>query len=154
MHDHEHGQTNEVIEVSGAAYGNQGLMKDNLIVQKDQGAQLIENLFKEDEDLKLKLASQYDMLSYVGSEIDEVKMDHLTFFKIFHQLPSIEDAIRFDHVVELDTKQQALLKPIGLGEDNLLTAQSLQNNTFVIKTLAFAEQLRQDLHEVIIESKR
>jgi hypothetical protein len=24
------------------------------------------------------------MLSYVGSDIDEVKMDHLTFFKIFH----------------------------------------------------------------------
>lgn len=32
----------------------------------------------------MKLATQYDMLSYVGSEIDEVKMDHLTFFKIYN----------------------------------------------------------------------
>jgi len=44
----------------------------------------------------MRLASQYDMLSYVGSEIDEVKMDHLTFFKIFHQLPAIEENLRFD----------------------------------------------------------
>lgn len=81
-------------------------MKDNLIVQKtkDQGSQIIENLFQEDQELKLKLASQYDMLSYVGSDIDEVKMDHLTFFRIFHQLPSIEENIRFDHAIELDTK--------------------------------------------------
>ena len=33
----------------------------------------------------MKLATQYDMLSYVGSEIDEVKMDHLTFFKLFNK---------------------------------------------------------------------
>ncbi len=45
---------------------------------------MLDSLFQEDQDLKLKLASQYDMLSYVGSDIDEVKMDHLTFFKIFH----------------------------------------------------------------------
>jgi len=25
------------------------------------------------------------MLSFVGSEIDEIKMDHLTFFKIFNK---------------------------------------------------------------------
>jgi hypothetical protein len=86
------------------------------------------------------------MLSYVGSDIDEVKMDHLTFFKIFHQLPQIEETIRFDHAIELDTKQQALLRPIGLGEDNLLGAASLPNNTWTIKTLAFADQLRKDLH--------
>ncbi len=51
------------------------------------------------------MASQYDMLSYVvGSDFDEVKMDHLTFFKIFHQLQSLEDNIKFDDVVEKDWK--------------------------------------------------
>ena len=44
------------------------------------------------------------MLSYVGSEIDEVKMDQLTFFRIFHHLPQLEETIRFDHAIELDTK--------------------------------------------------
>jgi hypothetical protein len=44
------------------------------------------------------------MLSYVGSEIDEVKMDQLTFFRIFHHLPQIEETLRFDQVIELDTK--------------------------------------------------
>lgn len=52
----------------------------------------------------MRLASQYDMLSYVGSDIDEVKMDHLTFFKIFHSLPALEENLRFDHVTELDIK--------------------------------------------------
>ena len=44
----------------------------------------------------MKLATQYDMLSYVGSDIDEVKMDHLTFFKIFHSLNRVEETIRYD----------------------------------------------------------
>jgi hypothetical protein len=60
----------------------------------------------------MRLASQYDMLSYVGSDIDEVKMDHLTFFKIFHSLPALEENLRFDHVTELDIKQQAILMPV------------------------------------------
>jgi hypothetical protein len=94
------------------------------------------------------------MLSYVGSEIDEVKMDHLTFFKVFHQLPGIEETIRFDHTIELDTKQQALLKPIGFGEENLMLATSLANNSWILKTLAFSDQLRKDLHELVQESVR
>lgn len=65
----------------------------------------IENMFKEDEELKVRLASQYDMLSYVGSEIDEVKMDHYTFFRIFHSLPALEDNLRYDQAIELDVKQ-------------------------------------------------
>lgn len=52
----------------------------------------------------MRLASQYDMLSYVGSDIDEVKMDHLTFFKIFHSLPAIEESMRYDQAIELDIK--------------------------------------------------
>ena len=60
------------------------------------------------------------MLSYVGSDIDEVKMDHLTFFKIFHSLNAVEDALRFDHVTELDINQQSILMPVSHGEENLL----------------------------------
>jgi hypothetical protein len=52
----------------------------------------------------MKLATQYDMLSYVGSDIDEVKMDHLTFFKIFHSLSSVEETVRFDQSIETDLK--------------------------------------------------
>jgi hypothetical protein len=88
-------------------------MKDELLKNTQNkivgNTDKIESLFKEDEDYKLKLASQYDMLSYVGSEIDEVKMDHLTFFKIFHQLSGIEETMRYDHLVELDLKQKHLL---------------------------------------------
>ena len=65
---------------------------------------VIEALFDEDQDLKMKLATQYDMLSYVGSDIDEVKMDHLTFFKIFHSLSSVEETVRFDQSIETDLK--------------------------------------------------
>lgn len=79
------------------------------------------------------------MLSYVGSEIDELKMDHLTFFKIFHQLPQFEEKVRFDHIVELDTKQQALLQPIGFGGENLLGTHYYPNKILTVKSLAFAE---------------
>lgn len=68
----------------------------------------------------MRLASQYDMLSYVGSDIDEVKMDHYTFFRLFHSLAAIEETIRFDQVVELDANQQALIMPISANDDNLL----------------------------------
>ena len=37
------------------------------------------------------MASEYDMLSFVGSDIDEVKMDHLTFFKIYHTVSSKDE---------------------------------------------------------------
>jgi hypothetical protein len=63
---------------------------------------MLEDLFSEDQEYKMKLASQYDMLSYVGSDIDEVKMDHLTFFQIYHSLSTLEDTIRFDLQVEYD----------------------------------------------------
>ena len=53
------------------------------------------------------------MLSYVGSDIDEVKMDHLIFFKIFHKLPSNEETLRYDQIIELDVKQQALLMSVS-----------------------------------------
>lgn len=73
-----------------------GLIRDTVTVgnvldeggQKDELSQrweMIEKLFSEDQEYKMKLANQYDMLSYVGSEIDEVKMDHLTFVKIYNQ---------------------------------------------------------------------
>lgn len=60
------------------------------------------------------------MLTNVGNNIDDVNMDHLTFFKIFHSLPALEDSLRFDHVVELDIKQQAILMPVTYGDENLL----------------------------------
>lgn len=56
---------------------------------------------KEDQDLKIKMANEYDMLSFVGSDIDEVKMDHLTFFKIFHQGQLLEDQ-PLDYIFETD----------------------------------------------------
>lgn len=85
-----------------------------------QKIEQIDSLFKEDAELKMRLASQYDMLSYVGSEIDEVKMDHYTFFRIFHSLPALEEAARFDLATELDTAQQALLLPVSHNNENLL----------------------------------
>ena len=48
------------------------------------------------------MASQYDMLSYVGSEIDEIKMDHLSFFKLFHQAMNSEESNEFDRFLEID----------------------------------------------------
>jgi hypothetical protein len=85
-----------------------------------QKIEQIESIFKEDEELKMRLASQYDMLSYVGSEIDEVKMDHYTFFRIFHSLPALEEALRYDQVTELDTNQKALFLPVSAQNENLL----------------------------------
>jgi len=85
-----------------------------------KGEQQIESIFKEDEELKVRLASQYDMLSYVGSEIDEVKMDHYTFFRIFHSLNALEDNLRYDHATELDAKHQSLLLPVSSQGENLL----------------------------------
>ena len=83
-------------------------------MSKQQQETQLDSLFQEDEDYKQKMASQYDMLSYVvGSDFDEVKMDHLTFFKIFHQLQSREDSIRFDEIVEKDWKQAAILMPVS-----------------------------------------
>ena len=65
----------------------------------------------------MKLATQYDMLSYVGSEIDEVKMDHLTFFKIYNQLwnplwlpESFE--YKLEQMLEIDQDIQSLLTNI------------------------------------------
>lgn len=130
-------------------------MRDDLIHHNSNTKNdRIESLFQEDEDYKLKLASQYDMLSYVGSEIDEVKMDHLTFFKIFHRLPGIEESMRYDLLVEQDRKQKHFLAPVSKDDDNLLGAQSLVNNTGILKTLAISDQLRKDLHELIKETLR
>lgn len=36
----------------------------------------------------------------------------------------------------------------------MLLASSLNNNSWTIKTLAFADQLRKDLHELVLESTR
>jgi hypothetical protein len=79
------------------------------------------------------------MLSYVGSEIDEMKMDHLTFFKIYHTLQSHEDNIRYDQLVSLDIKQQALLMPVSAGQENLLGISNLYNSTGVVKALALLD---------------
>lgn len=93
-------------------------MRDNLLdtpfVEKIPASErqpqiLIDKLFSEDQDYKMKLASQYDMLSYVGSEIDEVKMDHLSFFKLYHLLQNAEESISYNLTVEFDKKQHALL---------------------------------------------
>ncbi len=60
----------------------------------------------------MKLASQYDMLSFVGSDIDEVKMDHLSFFKLYHLSQDSEKTQNYNLCVEYDQKQNALLQPI------------------------------------------
>ena len=53
------------------------------------------------------------MLSDVGSEIDEVKMDHLTFFKVFHSLAGGEERMRFERVVEMDVGVQGVMKTVS-----------------------------------------
>jgi len=45
-------------------------------------------------------------------------------------------------LTELDTKQQALLIPIGNGDDTLLGISTLNNNTGVLKALALTEEVR------------
>ena len=133
-------------------------MKDSLTARATSGGEnvgpreAVEKLFSEDQDYKMKLASQYDMLSYVGSDIDEVRMDHLTFFKIFHSLGQLESKIRYDQVVELDTAQKSLLMPLGRNNDNLLGQSTLERNIGVLKTLADSEQFREDFKLLVSES--
>lgn len=66
----------------------QGLLKESMMGDKTEGAIIdqedkikkLNSIFKDDEEYKMKMATEHDMLSYVGSEIDEVKMDHLSFY--------------------------------------------------------------------------
>lgn len=93
------------IHIDSKASDGQGV---NTIKGLDNSS-TIESLFKEDQEYKMKLASQYDMLSYVGSDIDDVKMDHLTFFKIFHSMADWEAKVEMDKLIEYDTNFAALL---------------------------------------------
>lgn len=84
----------------------------------------LDSLFNEDQDYKMKLASQYDMLSYVGSDIDEVKMDHLSFFRLFHELQTYEDSIRMEQQLEFDPWVKSLLLPLDQTNFGLLGTPS------------------------------
>ena len=97
------------------------------------------------------MASQYDLLSFVGSDIDEVKMDHLTFFKVFHQLGGLEEALRYDLVLEHDPNQSALLLPVSHNEENLLGIMNTQNNTAAMRAFAYVEQMRSELKQLTAE---
>ncbi len=100
----------------------------------------------------MRLASQYDMFTYVGSDIDEVKMDHLTFFKIFHSLTSNEEKIRFDRIVEYDHKLASALFSYNQKDENLLGEGYLINNNQILRSLAFASQLQTEFHALLKES--
>lgn len=52
------------------------------------------------------------MLSYVGSDIDEVKMDHLSFFRLFHELQGFEDAIKMEQQLEYDPWVKSMILPL------------------------------------------
>lgn len=143
-----------------------GLMRDDLLMKdnsqqdgdkKDQ-VDIIEKLFSEDQEYKMKLANQYDMLSFVGSDIDEVKMDHLTFFKIFHQKWGVADQgngdLPFDFILEKDTRLSSLLDPyegnkVPLG---LLGFSVPCNQINHVKCLAFCDELRQNFRDLFAES--
>jgi hypothetical protein len=45
-----------------------------------------------------------------------------------------------------------MLFPIGKNDDNLLGCSSLVNNTGLVKTLAFSDQLSKDLHSLVKEA--
>jgi hypothetical protein len=62
--------------------------------------------------------------------------------------------MRYDLLLEIDLKQKHLLYPVSQNDENLLGAQSLVNNTGVIKTLAVTDQLRKELHELVRETLR
>lgn len=95
--------------------------------EKKQSA--LDSLFNEDQDYKMKLASQYDMLSYVGSDIDEVKMDHLSFFRLFHELTGYEEAIKMEQQLEYDPWVKSLTLPIDPNGFGLLGIPSHLSNT-------------------------
>lgn len=107
------------------------ILLDNLGVTKAAQTKeelLIEELFNEDQDYKLKLATQYDMLSYVGSDIDEVKMDHLTFFKLYNKhwganydgnKEDLLENLELNNVLEHDSQKDALLEDIDTGLDGI-----------------------------------
>lgn len=146
---------------SAGGAASHGIMKDTLLREAGQQNQVvvsatdnykIDKLFQEDEDYKLRMASQYDMLSYVGSDIDEVKMDHFTFFKIFHSLPKLEENLRFDQVIELDSKQSSLLLPVSHNEENLLGINNVYNSTGPMRGLAYMEQMRTELKHLVGEA--
>ena len=56
------------------------------------------------------MASQY---TEMFQDIDEVKMDHLTFFRIFHSLSQFEEQTRFDTAVEWDVYQAATIMNVA-----------------------------------------
>jgi hypothetical protein len=55
-------------------------------------------------------------------------------------------------LTELDTKQQALLIPIGNGDDTLLGISTLNNNTGVLNALALTEEVREQFHILVKEA--
>lgn len=73
----------------------------------------VEQIFESDQEYKMKMATEYDMLSYVGSDIDEIKMDHLTFFKLFHQVQSTENKHDLIKFLETDNKLKGILSHLS-----------------------------------------
>lgn len=88
-------------------------------------AKEVDKIFDVDQDLKIKMATEYDMLSYVGSDIDEIKMDHLTFFKLFHQVQSMENKQNMIKYLETDSVLKCVMNPMVQPLDNLFTGFNL-----------------------------
>ncbi|CDW73308.1 UNKNOWN [Stylonychia lemnae] len=148
--------------------GNSLMVEDDQALQqseKNQQDLLIEELFKEDQDLKMKLATQYDMLSFVGSDIDEIKMDHLTFFKIFNRLwggvsdnnaynnKETFELIEYEKVLETDPAVQSLFKNLDFNDENhtILNMKLPYQHKNQLKSLAHFKLLSQDLDALVSE---
>ena len=59
----------------------------------------------------MKLATEYNMLSFVGSDIDDFKMDEYSYLKLVRQIQNgTDDSKPINLMVELDTHQSCLLQ--------------------------------------------
>ena len=99
------------------------------------------------------------MLGVVSSNIDEIEMDELTYFRIHSKQKWLSDVdqasdveVDFFNIIELDTDLQSLLMQVDSKRDrNFIGFQIPSINFSIIKSLAFFYQTKQTFHKLAQE---
>lgn len=88
----------------------------------------------------MRMATEYDMLSFVGSEIDEINMDHLSFLQLSFQ-GSNRQRQEIHKYLERDPRTYGVLSQVvqPLGAQILGMGVNISKVT-QMRTLAFLNQ--------------
>lgn len=100
-------------------------MKDDDEPNSDYKKNILQSF---DKEFEKKMSTEYNMLSYVGSEMDEVHMDNLQFLKMQPLILKKEFDLELISLFETDLSTQILLQMVENKAENTETFIGLSNS--------------------------